>query len=85
MFRVIILPKAFNDLSKLDKSISKRIIEKIIWLSENAENITHFSLKGRFNELFKLRIGDWRVIYDLDYEQRIMTVHKVGHRSEIYK
>lgn len=85
MYQVIILPKALNDLSKLDKAISRRIIEKLSWLSENIENITPLSLTGKYTDLFKLRIGDWRVIYDIDRNQKIITVHKAGHRSEIYK
>jgi mRNA interferase RelE/StbE len=85
VYQVIILPNALNDLSKLDKTISHRIIEKLSWLSENITNIAPLSLTGKFTNLFKLRIGDWRVIYDIDRDQKIITVHKAGHRSEIYK
>lgn len=85
MYHVVILPKALNDLSKLDKTVSRRIIEKLSWLSENIENITPLSLTGNYTDLFKLRIGDWRVIYDINHDQKVITVHKAGHRSEIYK
>jgi len=83
--QVVVLPKALNDLSKLDKTVFRRIIEKLSWLSENIESITPLSLTGNYTDLFKLRIGDWRVIYDINHEQKMITVHKVGHRSEIYK
>lgn len=85
MYPVLILPNALNDLSKFDKTVSRRIIEKLSWLSENIENISLLSLTGKYTSLYKLRIGDWRVIYDIDRDQKIITVHKVGHRSEIYK
>ncbi len=85
MYQVVILPKALNDLSKIDKTVSRRIIEKLSWLSENIESITPLSLTGKYIDLFKLRIGDWRVIYDIDRDQKVITVHKAGHRSEIYK
>lgn len=85
MYQVLILPKALNDLSKLDKTVSLRIIEKLSWLSGNIENITPLSLMGKYTDLFKLRIGDWRVIYDIYHDLKVITVHKVGHRSEIYK
>jgi mRNA interferase RelE/StbE len=85
VYQVVILPKALNDLSKLDKIISRRIIEKLSWLSEKIESITPLSLAGKYTDLFKLRIGDWRVIYDINHEQKIITVHKAGHRKEIYK
>jgi len=38
-------------------------------------------LKG----LFKLRVGSYRVFYSFDREERIITVHLMGHRREIYK
>ena len=85
MYQIVILPKALNDLSKLDKTVSRRIIEKLSWLSENIESITLLSLTGKYTDLFKLRIGDWRVIYDINHDQKVITVHKVGHRREIYK
>jgi mRNA interferase RelE/StbE len=85
VYQVVILPKALNDLSKLDKPVSRRIIEKLSWLSENIESITPLSLTGKYTHLFKLRIGDWRVIYEINHDQKVITVHKAGHRSEIYK
>jgi len=85
VYQVVILPKALNDLSKLDKTVSRRIIGKLFWLSENIENISLLSLTGKYTNLYKLRIGDWRVVYDIDRDQKIITIHKVGHRSEIYK
>ena len=85
MYQVIILPRALRDLSGLDKSISKRIIDKLTWLSENVETATPLPLSEKYAGFFKLRIGDWRTIYDVDHEKRVITVHKVGHRREIYK
>jgi mRNA interferase RelE/StbE len=85
MYQVIILPKAIEDLSRLDKTIAHRITNKLTWLSENIESIAPLPLSGKYSELYKLRVGDWRVIYDVDYDKKIITVHKVGHRSEIYR
>lgn len=85
MYQVIILPKALGDLSRIDKAIAHRITDKLTWLSENIESITPLPLSGKYSELYKLRVGDWRVIYDVDYDKKIITVHKVGHRREIYK
>jgi mRNA interferase RelE/StbE len=85
MYQVIILPKAIEDLSRLDKTIAHRITNKLTWLSENIESITPSPLSGKYSELYKLKVGDWRVIYDIDYNKKIITVHKIGHRREIYK
>lgn len=85
MYQVIILPKAFDDLSALDKTVALRITDKLTWLSENFESISPLPLSANYAGFYKLRIGDWRVIYDVDYNKQIITVHKVGHRREIYK
>ncbi|MBE0426361.1 MAG: type II toxin-antitoxin system RelE/ParE family toxin [Nitrospirae bacterium] len=85
MYQVIILPKALDDLSRLDKNIALRITDKLAWLSENFENIMPLLLSANYAGFYKLKVGDWRVIYDVDYDKQIITVHKVGHRREIYK
>jgi len=84
-YQVIILPKAFEDLSKIDKTIAERITDKLTWLSENIDNITPLPLKGDLSGLYKLKVGDWRIIYDIDHKEKVITVHKIGHRKEIYR
>lgn len=78
MYRVIILSKAIDDLSKLDKTTAKRIIDKLTWLSENIENIIPLPLKGSLSRFYKLKIGDWRVIYEIGGSEKIITIHKIG-------
>lgn len=76
---------AINSLEAIQKSIRQRIVKKIEWLSENAETINHISLQANLSDFYKLRIGDYRVIYELDNEQKIIIIDLVGHRREIYK
>ena len=71
--------------SSLDKAVSQRILNKLKWLTKNIEAISPLPLKWNYEGLFKLRIGDWRFIYDIDHDQKMITVHKAGHRREIYK
>jgi len=85
VYKVIILPKAVQDLSRLDKPTAQRITDKITWLSENIESIIPAPLKGSFSGFYKLKAGDWRIIYEVQPAEKIITVHKVGHRREIYK
>jgi mRNA interferase RelE/StbE len=39
----------------------------------------------KFSGLYKLRVGDWWVIYEIKRDEMIVVVHKIGHRSKIYK
>lgn len=85
MYRVLILPNALERLSKLDKSIAQRVSDKLTWLSEHIEIVAPLPLKGSFSGFYKLKIGDWRIIYDVDHDEKVIYVHKVGHRREIYQ
>ncbi len=85
MYQVVFLPNALDDLSKLDKSIAKRIINRIEWLSENIDNSSPIPLKSKLSGFYKLRIGDWRVIYEISKKAEIISIHKIGHRKDIYK
>ena len=77
---------AMKELGKFDKKVAQRILNKIKWLAENFENVSHERLKGEeWEDMFKLRVGDYRVIYSVDRDKKIITIHLVGHRSEIYK
>ena len=85
MYQAVILPKALDNLSKLDKTTSKRIVERIEWLSEHIEAISPLPLKSKLSGFFKLRVGDWRVIYEIEHKEKTLYIHKVGHRREIYQ
>ncbi|WP_337287741.1 type II toxin-antitoxin system RelE/ParE family toxin [Candidatus Methylomirabilis sp.] len=84
-YQVQFTRQAFDDVSRLDTPIVRRVIEKIQWLSEHVDHMQPERLTGPFAHLFKLRIGDWRVLYETDPVQRLITIHAVGHRSRVYK
>lgn len=85
MYQIIILPKALRSLESFDKPVAKRIINKLSWLSENFDDLTPLPLRGGFSGTYKLRAGDWRVIYSFDMERRSITIHLIGHRRDIYR
>jgi mRNA interferase RelE/StbE len=84
-YKVDFTPQALEDISKLDRSVIERITKKIDWLSESLDRISPQVLKGKFQGMFKLVIGDWRVIFKPDFANKVMTIHMMGHRREIYK
>lgn len=76
--------EAINDLEKLTSAIQERILSKIRWLAENFDILTPQSLSADLSGLFKLRVGDYRIIYSFDRNKQCMTIHKIGHRRDIY-
>jgi len=79
------MPQALEDMEALDLRVARRVREKLEWLAENFDNIAPEPLHGEWRGFFRLRVGDWRAIYTVDKEQRLIIVHAVGHRSSIYK
>lgn len=74
---------AIADLSVIDKAIVKRIVDKIDWYAHNYEQLIPEQLSGSLKGLYKIRIGDWRVIYELKDDALIILY--INHCSKIYK
>lgn len=85
MYCIRILQKATRELERLDKPIARRIAERITWLAANLDDIRPEPFKGDLAGLYKLRIGDHRVVYEILYDEKMIVIHQVGHRSEIYR
>jgi mRNA interferase RelE/StbE len=77
--------QAERDLSHLDKTIARHVSDKIDWLSQNIESIIPAPLRGNFKGRYKLRVGDWRIIYSFEHSLKIITIYAVRHRREVYK
>ena len=85
MYQLAFLPEVEGDLKRLDRPIRRRILRKVQWLSEHTLEIPHDPLSGQWAGTYKLRVGDYRIVYALDHEQRVVIVHVIGHRREVYK
>jgi mRNA interferase RelE/StbE len=85
MYKLVFTYQGEKSLAIIDKQVSQRILNKLKWLIENFDSITPIPLQSNLSGFYKLRIGQWRAIYDVDYVEEIVTIHKVGHRKDIYK
>lgn len=86
LFTVILTPEAQRDILRLDAPVQKRILDRIEWMGANAALLRHQAMKGdEWRDCFKYRVGDYRIIYQLDQPVQKMIVLKVGHRREVYE
>ena len=69
----------------MDPPVARRVVDRIRWLAEHFEEITPEPLTGDLAGLFKCREGDYRVIYEPLRKERVIVVHEIGHRRDIYK
>ena len=74
---------AIKQLQKLDFILSKRIFKKVEELKPNPFSKNIKRLKG--DGAFRLRIGDYRIIFDIDRKKGLITILRLGYRKNIYK
>ncbi len=85
MFQPRLLDAAAKDLANLDKPVAKRIVKRLHWLAENLEKIKPEPLSSDLASLFKFRVGDYRILYQIFPKEEVILVHCIGHRREIYR
>ena len=78
---------AKSDLARLDKVMATRIVKRIQWLGDHLDDTVLLPLTGPWQSFYKLRVGDYRVLYRIerDVENATMVIEFVRHRREIYK
>jgi len=80
-FEVIIPDKAQKQLKKLERPVQERVIATL----ERVRIRPEAYLSKLVGDLeFKLRVGDYRVLVDVDWGREIISVVKIGHRRNIY-
>jgi mRNA interferase RelE/StbE len=79
------LAAATRELARLDQPVTRRIIERITWLATNLDALRPEALTGELAGVYKLRVGNYRVIYEMLHEEQTIVIHAIGHRREIYR
>ena len=82
-YEIQIKPRALKQLSKIDNKQKNRILLKINDLSNDPYSANTKSLKGKDDR--SMRVGDYRVIYDVFNDKLVVLVLVIGHRKEVYK
>ena len=85
MYQIRILDAAARDLARLDPAVARRIVNRIRWFAENLDDVKPEALTGDLAGFCKLRIGDYRVVYELLHSEQEIVIHLIGHRREIYR
>lgn len=75
---------AQKELDALDDALFNRIDKKILALADNPRPAGNKKLRG-YKDQWRIRIGDYRVIYTIDNAAKIVTVTHVAHRREVYE
>ena len=80
-FKVLLHPKAAKELQKIEKQIRTRIIQSAKQLHENPDKLGKLLKQSDY---WSLRVGDYRVIYEINQNKQQVVILFIGHRSKVY-
>jgi len=82
-YKITIKKSAAKELEDIHKKDLRKIVKRIQALAQNPR--PPGSQKLSIREQYRIRQGDYRIIYSIDDENRIVDIFKIGHRREIYR
>ncbi|HAJ4038380.1 MULTISPECIES: type II toxin-antitoxin system RelE family toxin [Bacillales] len=85
-YQVVYTKKAIKSLNKIDQSQQRMIIawiEKNLINTENPKSLGK-SLKGNLKEYWRYRVGNYRILADIDNDEIKIIIFNIGHRKDIY-
>lgn len=84
LFRIVLKKSIAKDIRGIPASALKRIKNAIDQLRTNPYPDGHEKVRG-YDRTYRIRIGRYRVIYEVEKTIRIITIIRIGHRKNVYK
>ena len=84
MYEVLIERTAERDLKSLSPPLYQRVVPRIKALADNPRPSGCHKLAGSKND-WRIRIGDYRVVYEIDDRKKLVRIFRVRHRREVYR
>jgi mRNA interferase RelE/StbE len=85
MYKIIISESALKQMHKLQKPVVKTLQLSVDKLAENPRPAGVKKLKGNNEDLYRIRVGDYRIVYSIEDTIQVVDIRKIGHRKDIYK
>ena len=83
MYSVIVLPKAQKFIKGLDRNIKNRILTALVDLAAEPRPTGCIKIKSE-DGVWRIRVGDYRIGYSINDSTQVITILRIGHRSEFY-
>ena len=84
LYNIILMPKAQKDLDVFSGKLLSRFGREILGLADESRPHNSKKLIGGGSR-WRIRIGDYRILYEIDDSQKIVKVYRVAHRKEVYR
>ena len=84
MYKLILKKSAVKEINSLPKRVLGNVVAVIDSLAENPRPEGCTKLKGK-EKLWRVRSGDYRIVYSIDDKVEIVEINRVRHRKDVYK
>ena len=86
MYTLEFVPSAVKELAKIDKVHQKQIKTKLQLLCKDPEFLQNNikALKAEYSGMFRLRVGTYRVVFQVKDKEIVILVLRIGHRKDVY-
>ncbi len=85
MYEIEITPEGLRHLNRLPEKVRVAALETILGpIADNPQRLGK-RLVGELESLSSARRGDYRIIYQIDEDQRTVVIHRVQHRRDVYR
>ena len=82
-YRILIKQSAEKELDALPRKMYDRIVDRLLVLEETPRPVGIKKLRGQ--ESYRLRVGDYRILYTIEDKTNTVTIYAIGHRRDIYR
>jgi mRNA interferase RelE/StbE len=83
MYNIVIKKSALKELSLIPAPYNVKIVKAIDNLAQNPRPTGVKKLKGE--EAYRIRVGDYRIVYSIEDTIKILVIQRIGHRKDVYK
>lgn len=84
-YSIDLLPTAARDLGQLPRPISRRVTRAIDPLADDPRPPGCEKLRAGAGDEYRIRVGDYRILYKVDDDTRVVLIVRVRHRREVYR
>lgn len=85
MYEMVVAPHAVRDLKRLPSDVLRRVDRAILELRSDPRMRGSKHLRDYKHADYRIRVGDYRILFDIDDARRVIVILRVGHRKDIYR
>lgn len=82
-YKINIKRSAEKELESLPDKIHDKVVSRLLLLKNNPRPQGVKKLRGESG--YRIRVGDYRVLYDIDDENNVLEIYSIAHRREVYR